>query len=146
MRRASASWLTSPSTADAVPPALAISSTRLSTPPQLASRSPGALCSLAIPAGRTSETTTATPLAARARAVELPMPTGLPQPVISATRDEWGMGVPPFEYPSPAPREREGPSAQRWEGEGMYRLEHPHPSAGYSPRPPSPAMRERGFC
>src|SRR3954470_21207109 len=91
MRRASASWLTSPSTAEAVPPAFAISSTRLSTPPQFASRSPGAVCSLATPAGRTSETTTATPLAASARAVELPMPTGLPQPVISATRDEWGM-------------------------------------------------------
>src|SRR5438874_634704 len=91
MRRASSSRLTSPSTAEAVPPVFAISSTRLSTPPQLASRSPGALCSLATPAGRTSETTTATPLAARARAVELPMPTGLPQPVISATRDEWGM-------------------------------------------------------
>jgi hypothetical protein len=30
-------------------------------------------------------------LAASARAVELPMPTGLPQPVISATRVEWGM-------------------------------------------------------
>src|SRR5437763_11485266 len=92
MRRASSSRLTSPSTAEAVPPAFAICSTRLSTPPQFVSRSPGALCSLATPAGRTSETTTATPLAASARAVELPMPTGLPQPVISATRDVWGMG------------------------------------------------------
>src|SRR5690348_823954 len=95
MRRASASWLTSPSTAMAVPPDFAICSTRLSTPPQFVSRSPGALCSLATPAGRTSETTTAMPLAASARAVELPMPIGLPQPVISATRDEWGMGVLP---------------------------------------------------
>jgi hypothetical protein len=32
-----------------------------------------------------------TPAAASARAVELPMPTGLPQPVISATRAELGM-------------------------------------------------------
>src|SRR5437660_7660712 len=96
MRCASASWLTSPSTAEAVPPALAIASTRLSTPPQLVSRSPGALCSLAMPAGRTSETTTATPLAASARAVELPIPIGLPQPVISATRDEWGIHCFPY--------------------------------------------------
>src|ERR1043166_5448755 len=95
MRRASSSRLTSPSTEEAVPPAFAICSTRLSTPPQFVSRSPGALCSLATPAGRTSETTTAMPLAASARAVELPMPIGLPQPVISATRDEWGMGVLP---------------------------------------------------
>src|SRR5947207_16021254 len=91
MRPASASWLTSPSTAEAVPPAFKIASTRLSTPPQFVSRSPGALCSLATPAGRTSETTTVTPLAASARAVELPMPIGFPQPVISATRDGWGI-------------------------------------------------------
>src|SRR5439155_860194 len=91
MRPASASRLTSPIVAEAVPPALVIASTRLSTPPQFWSRSPGALCSLATPVGRRSETTTATPLAASARAVELPMPIGLPQPVISATRDEWGM-------------------------------------------------------
>src|SRR5580692_996900 len=91
MRRASASWLTSPKVAVAVPPACAISSTRLSTPPQLASRSPGALCSLATPVERTSDTTTVTPFAASARAVELPMPTGLPQPVISATRAGWGI-------------------------------------------------------
>src|ERR1700674_336857 len=91
MRCASASLLTSPRVAEAVPPALVIASTRLSTPPQLGSRSPGALCSLATPAGRTSETTTVTPLEASARAVELPMPIGLPQPVISATRDGWGM-------------------------------------------------------
>src|SRR5437588_11580193 len=97
MRCASASWLTSPSTDEAVPPAWVICSTRLSTPPQLASVSPGALNSLATPAGRTSETTTATPLAANARAVELPMPIGLPQPVISATRDAWGMDVPPVQ-------------------------------------------------
>ena len=31
------------------------------------------------------------PGAAKARAVELPMPTGLPQPVISATRAELGI-------------------------------------------------------
>src|SRR5437588_7536346 len=91
MRLASASWLTSPSTDEAVPPALAICSTRLSTPPQLASVSPAALNSLATPAGRRSETTTATPLAASARAVELPMPIGLPQPVIKATRVGWGI-------------------------------------------------------
>src|SRR4029077_20725341 len=64
-----------------------------STPPQFASRSPGALCSLATPAGRTSETTTVTPFAANARAVELPMPIDLPQPLISATRVAWGMGI-----------------------------------------------------
>src|SRR5712691_821245 len=93
MRLASASWLTSPSTAEAVPPALVICSTRLSTPPQLASVSPGALNSLATPVGRRSETTTATPLAANARAVELPMPIGLPQPVISATRVGWGIAL-----------------------------------------------------
>src|SRR5260370_36804910 len=87
----SASWLTPRNVEEAVPPALVISSTRLSTPPQLASRSPGALNSLAIPAGRTSETTTATPLAAKARAVELPMPIGFPQPVINATRV--GLGI-----------------------------------------------------
>src|SRR5205807_10220103 len=91
---ASSSRLTSPNTEEAVPPAFSICSTRLSTPPQLASRSPGALCSLATPAGRTSDTTTATPLAESARAVELPMPTGLPQPVISATRDGRGMLYP----------------------------------------------------
>src|SRR5258708_14668907 len=91
MRVASASWRTSPGAAEAVPPAFKIASTRLSTPPQLLSRSPGALCSLATPAGRTSETTTVTPLAASARAVELPMPIGLPQPVISATRDDGGI-------------------------------------------------------
>src|ERR1700681_3427820 len=94
MRFASASWLTSPRVAEAVPPALVISSTKLSPPPQLASRSPGALCSLATPAGRTSETITVTPLAASARAVELPMPIGLPQPVISATRVGWGIFFP----------------------------------------------------
>src|SRR5439155_27026799 len=97
MRPASASRLTSPIVAEAVPPDLVISSTRLSIPPQFGSRSPGALCSLATPVGRRSETTTATPLAASARAVELPMPTGLPQPVIKATRDEWGMDVPPVQ-------------------------------------------------
>ena len=53
--------------------------------------SPWTLCSLATPAGTTSETTTVTPAAASARAVELPMPIGLPQPVISATRVELGM-------------------------------------------------------
>src|SRR5260370_31546439 len=96
MRPASTSRLTSPIVAEAVPRALVIASTRLSTPPQFGSRSPGALCSLATPVGRRSETTTATPLAASARAVELPMPIGLPQPVISATRDDWGMGQTSF--------------------------------------------------
>src|SRR3954468_22392612 len=94
MRLASASTLTSPSTAEAVPPFFAICSTRVSTPPQLASVSSAALNSLATPAGRTSDTTTVMPLAASARAVELPMPTGLPQPVINATRAEWGIAVP----------------------------------------------------
>src|SRR5947209_14976538 len=114
MRRASSSRLTSPSTEEAVPPAFAICSTRLSTPPQFVSRSPGALCSLATPAGRRSETTTATPLAASARAVELPMPIGLPQPVIKATRVGWGIRLElPFDgagdpHPNPPPLAREG--------------------------------------
>src|SRR6266567_1491675 len=144
MRLASASWLTSPKTAEAVPPSFKIASTRLSTPPQFVSRSPGALCSLATPAGRTSETTTVTPLAASARAVELPMPIGFPQPVISATRDGWGMGFLLFRWctkaptPNPPPQAREGarrsldcppslagegggPSRQRREGGGLNR-------------------------
>src|SRR5712691_10023606 len=129
MRWASASWLTSPSTAEAVPPALAIASTRLSTPPQLVSRSPGALCSLATPAGRTSETTTVTPLAASARAVELPMPIGLPQPVIRATRDGWGMAILLALFPSPALRER-GDRSHRGRWVRVYRAHHPHPAAG----------------
>ena len=61
-------------------------------PVQSGSMSPCTLCSLATPAGDTSDTTTVTPAAASARAVELPMPTGLPQPVISATRASFGMG------------------------------------------------------
>src|SRR5665213_1475708 len=122
MRAASASWLTSPSTENALPPALAISSTRLSTPPQLVSVSPGALNSLAIPAGRTSETTTVRPLAANARAVELPMPIALPQPVMRATRSDWGMGEPPFAtlWPLSRLREREGPAPKAWEGEDQW--------------------------
>jgi NAD(P)-dependent dehydrogenase (short-subunit alcohol dehydrogenase family) len=71
---------------DAVPPEAVICSTRLSTPPQFVSVSWGALNSLATPAGRTSETTIVTPFAAKARAVELPIPIALPQPVINATR------------------------------------------------------------
>src|ERR1043166_4609805 len=106
MRLASASWLTSPKTEEAVPPVLVICSTRLSTPPQLASMSSAALNSLATPAGRKSETTTATPLAASARAVELPMPIGLPQPVIKATRVGCGTGASFALSPSPAMRER----------------------------------------
>src|SRR5271166_6346859 len=92
MRAASASTLTSPSVADAVPPPLTIACTRLSMPVQLGSMSPCTLCSLATPAGDTSDTTTVTPAAASARAVELPMPTGLPQPVIKATRASLAMG------------------------------------------------------
>src|SRR5271169_5200698 len=95
MRAASASTLTSPSAADAVPPVSTIVLTRLSTPVQPGSMSPCTLCSLATPAGDTSDTTTVTPAAASARAVELPMPTGLPQPVISATRASLAMGVLP---------------------------------------------------
>src|SRR5271166_5726047 len=93
MRPASASTLTSPRVEDAVLPLRTRSSTRLSTPPQELSISPWTLCSLATPLGTTSETTTVTPAAASARAVELPMPTGLPQPVISATRAELGIGL-----------------------------------------------------
>jgi hypothetical protein len=48
---------------------------------------------LATPVDTTSETTTVTPAAASARAVELPMPIGLPHPVISATRAELGIGA-----------------------------------------------------
>src|SRR5271170_4849983 len=97
MRPASASTLTSPNVDDAAPPVRRMASTRLSTPPQDASVSPATLCSLATPVGSTSETTTVTPAAARARAVELPMPTGLPHPVTSATRAELGIGFPPFD-------------------------------------------------
>src|SRR5712691_6548844 len=143
MRFASASWLTSPKTAEAVPPALTIASTRLSTPPQLVSRSPGALCSLATPVGRTSETTTVTPLAASARAVELPMPIGLPQPVISATRDEWGMGFLPCVISLARIAGEGGRAAQRLVGEGLSAVP-PSPVRGLRPRPPSPALRERG--
>jgi hypothetical protein len=32
--------------------------------------------------------------------------------------------------PSPAPREREGPVAQQWEGEGVCHLKNPHPHRG----------------
>src|ERR1700730_17161660 len=92
MRPASASTLTSPSVEDATLPLLTSSSTRLSTPPHEPSRSPSTLCSLATPGGSTSDTTTVTPAAASARAVELPMPIGLPHPVISATRAELGIG------------------------------------------------------
>src|SRR5262249_18986175 len=95
MRAASASTLTSPMVDDAVPPAWVIASTRLSTPPQLGSRSPCTLCSLATPVGDLSATTTVTPAAASARAVELPMPIGLPQPVIKATRASLGIGCSP---------------------------------------------------
>src|SRR5215469_546436 len=95
MRPASASTLTSPRVDDAVPPRWTIDSTRLSTPPQDASVSPARVCSLATPAGKTSETTTVTPAADRARAVELPMPTGLPHPVIKATRAALGIRILP---------------------------------------------------
>src|SRR6516165_9446724 len=91
---ASASTLTSPNVADAVPPPSTIACTRLWMPLQLGSMSPCTLCSLATPAGDTSDTTTVTPAAANARAVELPMPTGLPQPVINATRASVAMGSP----------------------------------------------------
>src|SRR5215469_8780699 len=96
MRPASASTLTSPSVVEAVRPLRASSSTRLSTPPHERFMAPARLCSLATPTGTTSETTTVTPAAARARAVELPMPTGLPQPVISATRAGLGIAIPPL--------------------------------------------------
>src|SRR5271157_5363960 len=92
MRPASASTLTLPSVEEAVPPPLLIWSTRLSTPPQFGSTSPCTLCSLATPVGAMSETTTIIPAAASARAVELPMPMGLPQPVIKATRAVLSMG------------------------------------------------------
>src|ERR1700731_1525931 len=91
MRPASASTLTSPSVEDATLPLLTSSSTRLSTPPQEPSMSPSTLCSLATPVGSTSDTTTVTPAAASARAVELPMPIGLPHPGISPTRAELGI-------------------------------------------------------
>src|SRR5712675_534313 len=84
--------LTSPSVEEAIRPLLTSSSTRLSTPPQEPSMSPSTLCSLATPVGSTSDTTTVTPAAASARAVELPIPIGLPQPVINATRAELGIG------------------------------------------------------
>src|SRR6266851_9728059 len=46
--------------------------------------------------------------------------------------------------PSPAPREREGPSPQGWEGEGASFLPGP-PSPASLREAPSPALRERGF-
>src|SRR5580692_6199220 len=93
MRPASASTLTSPRVEDAVLPLRTRSATRLSTPSQELSMSPWTLCSLATPVGTTSETTTVTPAAASAHAVELPIPIGLPHPVMSATRAELGIAV-----------------------------------------------------
>jgi precorrin-6Y C5,15-methyltransferase (decarboxylating) len=52
--------------------------------------------------------------------------------------------------PSPAPREREGPNASRWEGAGVSahaiaeRL-RASPSSGSLRSPPSPAMQEKGI-
>src|SRR5207253_6367036 len=45
--------------------------------------------------------------------------------------------------PSPALREREGPSAKRWEGEGVSFPNKPSPAFGPRPSAPSPAVRER---
>src|SRR5579884_3107596 len=83
MRRASSSSPMSPTTDEATPPSAVISSTRLSRPRQDSSRRPSrSWRRLGTPVGRRSLTTTATPEAARAR----PMPSRLPQPVISAAR------------------------------------------------------------
>src|SRR5207244_1766923 len=111
IRPASASTLTSPSVEEAVPPLLTSSSTRLSTPPQELSMSPATLCSLATPVGSTSDTTTVTPAVASARAVELPIPTGLPHPVIRATRAPLGM--------DPSPHFRTGHYEKRGTGRGQ---------------------------
>src|SRR5260221_8807655 len=54
------------------------------------------------------------------------------------------MGMNNLVSPSPAPREREGPSPQGWEGEGVSSLPGP-PSPASLREAPSPAMRERGF-
>ena len=146
MRFASSSRLTSPKVAEAVPPDALICSTSVSTPPQFASVSSGALNSFATPVGRRSDTTTATPLAASARAVELPMPTGLPQPVIRATRVGWGISGSPFVHcPSPASRERVAAGFSPRTGEGSRSEALTLPALARW-APPSPAVRERGYC
>src|SRR4051812_8877451 len=120
MRLASSSRLTSPRVAEATPPVALICSTSVSTPPQFASVSSGALNSFATPVARRSDTTTATPLAASARAVELPMPMGLPQPVIRATRVGWGMESSLCcVAPLPHRGRGRGLARKRWEGEGL---------------------------
>src|SRR5713226_8899758 len=48
-----------------------------------------------------------------------------------------------YQSPSPAPREREGPS--RSDGRvRVFRLRLPSPASGLRPEAPSPAVRERG--
>src|SRR6266851_7528272 len=42
------------------------------------------------------------------------------------------------ESPSPAPREREGPIATRWEGEGISDGRHPHPAPDFARSHPLP--------
>jgi len=54
-----------------------------------------------------------------------------------------GRGVYPLSRPGNSVG---GEGAERSEaGEGACRAKHPHPAAGCRPRPPSPAVRERGF-
>src|SRR5437879_201637 len=45
-------------------------------------------------------------------------------------------------------REREGPIAKQWEGEGLAdeSCVRPSPAFGLRPQAPSPAVRERGGC
>ena len=87
IRLASSATEMSPSCASAVPPAAVISSTRDSTPPQDSSVAPTTSWRrLSTPVACLSVTTTATPDAARFRAMARPMPSRLPQPVMSATR------------------------------------------------------------
>ena len=88
MRWASSASEMSPSCAIAVPPRPVISSTRESTPPQDSSATPTTSWRrLSTPVACLSVTTTATPEAASVfRAMARPIPSRLPQPVISATR------------------------------------------------------------
>src|SRR5216684_54476 len=84
------------------------------------------------------------PAPAIACAMASPIPD--PAPVTSAIRpsSKPGMAFAPTYNPSPAPREREGPSAERREGEGCVAAA---PSPGSLRSPPSPAPRRaRGLA
>src|SRR5437660_881283 len=50
------------------------------------------------------------------------------------------------ESPSPASRKREGPSAERWEGEGLSGGGHPHPPSRSALRHPLPRCGRGAFA